>query len=38
VQHEAVAFNAQSNRKSAFECREILIELSEQPEMIVQRA
>jgi hypothetical protein len=38
VQHQTVAFDAQRNRKSVFECGEILIELSEQPEMIVQRA
>jgi hypothetical protein len=38
VHHQVVAVNAQSNRKSVFERREILIELPEQAEVIGQVA
>jgi hypothetical protein len=38
VQHKAVAVDSQCDRKRVFECREILIELSEQPEVIAQRS
>jgi hypothetical protein len=37
VQHQGIAFDTQGNRKRVFECREILIELSEQPKVIGQR-
>jgi hypothetical protein len=38
VQNERIAFDAQRDRKSVLKCREILIELSEEAEVIAQGA
>jgi hypothetical protein len=37
VKHEAIAIDSQGYRERVFECGEILIELSEQPEVIAKR-
>lgn len=38
VENQVAAFDAQGDRKSVFECREILIELSKEAKVIAQGA